>query len=243
VPSLRQLLDRHSTLLVIDACSPRVEASLWRDGTVNTAAVEDEASAALPVAVARVLAEAGEKAPGRPALRIRDLDAVALCDGPGSVLGIRLAAASLRVWGVVRPKLTAYSFHSLPLLAASHPGLTIIADARRDTWHAVRPDAPRDLLRLPSSELAAVAPGTLATPDNFRRWSALPAGVEPRALPYSAAALLAAAPDEPFFNDSPEPDAFMHEAPSYVSWTPRVHQAPGAGDATNKAAPAGSSAK
>ncbi|MBC8010095.1 MAG: peptidase M22, partial [Burkholderiales bacterium] len=124
MPSLRQLLARHATLLVIDASSPRVEASLWRDGTVNQAAVDGEASAALPVVVARVLAEAG----GAP-LRIQDLDAVAFCDGPGSVLGIRLAAASLRVWSVVRPGLAAYSFHSLPLLAASHPGLTIIADA------------------------------------------------------------------------------------------------------------------
>lgn len=233
VPSLRQLLARHPTLLVIDASSPRVETSLWRDGAVNTAAVEGEASAALPVVVARVLAEAGQVNCGAP-LRIQDLDAIAFCDGPGSVLGIRLAAASLRVWSVVRPGLAVYSFHSLPLLAASHRGLTIIADARRDTWHAVRPDAPHDLLRLPSAELAAIAPDTLATPENFRRWSALPVGVEPRALPYSAAALLATAPDEAFFHDAPEPDAFLHEAPSYVAWTPRVHQAPGSSGSTLK---------
>jgi tRNA threonylcarbamoyladenosine biosynthesis protein TsaB len=43
--------------------------------------------------------------------------------------------------------------------------------------------------------------------------------------------LLVTAPDEPFFRESPEPDAFMHEQPSYVAWTPQVHQAPSAAPA------------
>lgn len=227
VPSLRQLLARHPALLVIDACSPRVEAALWTTAGAATelpdrlpptsrAVREGEASAALPEVVAEVLAATGK--------RIQDLDAIAFCDGPGSVLGIRLSAAALRAWRVVHPGLAPYSFHSLPLLAAAHPGLTIIADARRDSWHAVRPDSPRELLRLPSAELAGTGP--LATPENFRRWSALPAGVEPRPLPYSAAALLAAAPDETFFADASEPEAFLHEQPAYAAWTPQVHQAP-----------------
>lgn len=220
MPSLRQLLARHPLLLVVDTCATRAEASLWLAGgaaPAAMAAVEGEASAALPVAVARTLAAAG----GR---RIQDLDAAAFCDGPGSVLGIRLAAAALRAWRVVRPGLATYSFHSLPLLAVSAPGETIVADARRDTWHAVRPGDPHTLLRVPTVELAACGP--LATPETFRRWSALPAGCEPRPLPWSAASLLAAAPDEPFFREAPEPEAFLHEQPGYAAWTPRVHQAP-----------------
>lgn len=222
MPSLRQLLVCHPTLLVIDTCSPRAEASLWCEGTTVPAAVaalEGEASAALPVVVARVLAAAGDR-------RIQDLEAIAFCDGPGSVLGIRLAAAALRVWRVARPGLAAYAFHSLPLLASAAPGETIIADARRDTWHAIRPGTPHTLLRLPTTELAACGP--LATPECFRRWSALPAGVEPRALPWSAAGLLAAAPDEPFFQEAPAPEAFLHEQPGYAAWTPQVHRAPAA---------------
>lgn len=220
VPSLRQLLSRHPTLLVIDACSPCVEASAWRAGPeprpVAVASAEGEASGALPSVVARALAEVG--------LRIGELDAVAFCDGPGSVLGIRLSAATLRAWRAVRPALSLYSFHSLPLLAVAEPGLTIIADARRDSWHAVRARSPHELLRLPSAELAAAGP--LGTPANFRRWSSLPVGVEPRALPYSAARLLAAVPEAAFFQEAPEPEAFMHELPSYVAWKPQVHQAP-----------------
>ena len=222
LPSLRQLLAHHATLLVIDASAPRVEASLWRGSPTapaGRATVEGEASAALPVAVARALAAAG-------GIAVPELTAAAFCDGPGSVLGIRLAAASLRAWRAVRPDLALYSFHSLPLLAVAHPGLTIVADARRDTWHAVRPDAPHALLRLPTVELASESAGPLGTPAGFRRWSALPAGAAPLELPWSAADLLAATPDEAFFRDAPEPEAFLHEAPDYVAWTPRIHQAP-----------------
>lgn len=207
---------------MVDTCAPRAEAALWLGGAhtpVARATVEGEASAALPQAVDRVLAAAGQ-------IRVADLEAAAFCDGPGSVLGIRLAAATLRAWRSVRPGLALYSYHSLPLLAAAHPGLAIIADARRDTWHAVLPGSPLELKRLPSAELPALAP--LGTPESFRRWSALPAGTEPRALPWSASALLCAATDAPFFAEAAEPEAYLHDQPSYAAWTPQVHQAPNA---------------
>lgn len=250
--SLHQLLARHPTLLLVDSCSPRVEAAIWRSGAASAdrclsgvgatnnasslpaaqvVTVDGEASAALPTAVARVFAASG--------LGLRDFDAIAFCVGPGSVLGIRLAAATLRTWRAVRPDLALYGFHSLPLLAAAHPGVTVIADARRDTWHAVGPlvgpadsdfaavsaDSPLQIRRLPTADLAACGP--LATPALFRRWSAPPRDVSIQELAWSAAALLAAAPDTPFFSAAPEPDAFQHENPSYAAWTPQVHRGPG----------------
>lgn len=223
--SLSQLLAVHPALLVVDTCAPRSEAALWlREAgptPVASASVEGEASAALPVAVARALAH-----PAAAGRRIQDLDAAAFCDGPGSVLGVRLAAATLRAWRAVSPGLALHAFHSLPLLALAHPGLSIIADARRDSWHAVRPAEPHELLRVPSAGLAELGP--LGTPDSFRRWSALPPGAEPRPLPWSAAALIAAAPAAALFHEAAEPEAFLHEAPAYAPWTPRVHQAPAA---------------
>ncbi len=221
MPSLRQLLVLHPVLLALDTCSTHVEAALWlglSPEPSHLATVEGEASAALPAAISRVLAAAGR--------RVRDLDAAVFCAGPGSVLGIRLAAASLRAWRAARPELALYSYLSLPPLAVAHPAFTIVADARRDTWHAVQPGDAHTVTRLATTELTRRPP--LATPAHFRRWSVLPAGQAVTELPWSAAALLAAAPDENFFAPAPEPEAFQHEAPSYAAWTPHIHRAPAA---------------
>lgn len=222
MPSLRQLLALHPALLLVDTCSTRIEVALWRGGEfapAGVATVDAEASSGLPEAVERVLTSAG--------ITVRDLDAVAFCSGPGSVLGIRLAAATLRTWRAIRPDLTLYAYASLPLLATAHPTLTIIADARRETWHTVRGCSPTTLERVPSAELAALATeAALATPASFRSWSKPPAGVAIRALDYAPATLFSAAPDAELFEAAPEPDAFMHETPAYATWTPRVHQAP-----------------
>jgi len=230
MPSLRQLLATHPILLVVDTCATRADAALWlrEDAAATTpprralppsfhAAVEGEAAHALPQAVAQVLAAAG--------LGIAQLHGVAFCAGPGSVLGIRLAAATVRVWRVVRPGLPLFSYLSLPLLA-THPdafNTTVVADARRDSWHAVKPGAST-IQRVPGIGLAAAGP--LVTPASFRRWSPLPAENLPRELPYHPAELIAAAPDADLFTAAPDPDAFVHEQPSYVTWTPQVHQAP-----------------
>jgi tRNA threonylcarbamoyladenosine biosynthesis protein TsaB len=222
VPSLRQLLARHPALLLADTCSTRVEVALWRGGElgpVAVAAIDAEATSGLPEAVERVLAAA--------AINVRSLDAVAFCSGPGSVLGIRLAAATLRTWRAIKPGLALYGYASLPLLATAHPGVTIIADARRETWHAVRARSAATLERVPSADLGALAAeAPLGTPATFRSWSKPPADVAIRPLDYSPAALFAAAPDAALFEPAPEPDAFMHETPAYATWTPRVHQAP-----------------
>lgn len=231
MPSLRHLIAAHPALLVVDTCSTRAEAALWLNqpaatGGVSTKVVlpparqafcDGEAAHALPEVVSSVLGAAG--------LKINQLDAVAFCTGPGSVLGIRIAAASIRVWRTVRPGLEVYGYLSLPLLA-THPdsrNSTVIADARRETWHAVRPDASGKVERIPSAALTAA--GALITPSSFRRWSALPSSNPPRESPYHPAELLAAAPDVELFTRETDPDAFMHEQPSYVAWTPRVHQA------------------
>ena len=58
----------------------------------------------------------------------------------------------------------------------------------------------------------------------FRNWSAIPAGVT--RVPYSLAELLPRVPDAELFTATEAPDAFLHEEPSYVTWTPQIHRAP-----------------
>jgi tRNA threonylcarbamoyladenosine biosynthesis protein TsaB len=215
MPSLRQLLAEHPTLLLIDTASTRVQVGLWTAGETEPPrwrVSDTEASTGLFECVDAVLREAG--------LRIADIGAFVFCEGPGSVLGIRTAAVALRSWRAVHSNATAYSYQSLDLVAraVNRPEVNIIADARRDTWHVMQPG--RSLRRVPAAELT----GELIMPEHFRHWTALPSAVTTTG--YDVATLLAALSDADLFRPSEQPDAFMHEDPSYVTWTPQVHQAP-----------------
>jgi tRNA threonylcarbamoyladenosine biosynthesis protein TsaB len=77
------------------------------------------------------------------------------------------------------------------------------------------------LRRLPTAELA----GRLVMPDGFRHWSALPASSVEH-VPYDVPGMLAATAGHDLFHPAPEPDAYLHEEPSYATWTPQAHQAP-----------------
>lgn len=213
--SLRQLLAAHPTLLLIDSASARVQVGLWTRGETEAPrwlASDGEASTMLFSCVETILRDAG--------LRIADVNAFVFCEGPGSVLGIRTAAVALRAWRVINPDASLYRYRSLELVANAfnRPEVSVIADARRDTWHVVRLGAP--LRRATPNELE----GELVMPEHFRHWTALPAGVATTS--YDLASLLKTTADADLFHATTEPDAFMHEDPSYVTWTPQIHQAP-----------------
>lgn len=207
--SLRHLLDRGS-LLLVDAASAQVQAGWFRPGHApRWVRREEEAGTGLFAAL--------EELGGAEAA---SADQFAFCEGPGSILGIRTTAMALRTWRVLRARPT-YAYRSLALLAhgLDLPG-TVIADARRETWHAY--DRKAGLRRVGAGDLAPLAP--LTHPGTFRHWSVLPAGTG--TVGYDAAALLAAAPDADLFQLTESPDAFLHEEPSYVTWTPHIHRAP-----------------
>lgn len=215
MPSLRHLLAEHPTLLLIDTASARVQVGLWTAGETQPPhwlVSDTEASTGLFECVETVLRNAG--------LRIADVGTFVFCEGPGSVLGIRTAAVALRAWQVIQPKAVTYSFQSLDVVARAlnRAEVSVIADARRDTWHVTQLGAP--LRRMTAAELS----GELVMPTHFRHWTALPAGLGTTG--YDISVLLAALPDADLFRVSTEPDAFMHEDPSYVTWTPQIHQAP-----------------
>ncbi len=143
------------------------------------------------------------------------------CDGPGSILGIRSTAMALRTWNVLKSR-PVYRYCSLELVAYAlgSPGPQVIADARRETWHRFTLGLGGRLERIATAELA----GPLVMPEGFRHWSALPPGVT--TTPYSLAQLLPAIAGADLFTASEAPDAFLHEEPSYKTWTPQIHRAP-----------------
>ena len=221
MPSLRQLLATHSTILLIDSASACVQVAILRRDTKPVWSVKPgEAGEQVFLGVNDVLALAG--------IDLDAVDAFIFCDGPGSVLGIRTTAVALRTWRVVRER-PSYAFCSLTVVAKKialsdgRRDCAVIADARRDTWHHVAIDAAgtiSNLHRLPTTALS----GALVMPEGFRQWTQLPAQVT--TVPYSLATLLPPLAETELFYSAPEPDAFLHEEPVYKTWTPQVHRAP-----------------
>jgi tRNA threonylcarbamoyladenosine biosynthesis protein TsaB len=206
MPSLHQLRDAHAPLLLIDAASSRVQIG-WLEQRDRWEASDDEAGVGIFQAIERLQVDIG-------AVR-----GFVFCDGPGSILGIRTAAMAIRMWNVLKPR-PAFAYSSLALVAHALADGTIgvIADARRESWHHYQ--IGRGLRRLPSTDLA----GNLVMPENFRHWSPLPADV--KRVPYSVAEILPRIAEQDLFLATDAPDAYLHEEPSYVTWTPKIHQAP-----------------
>jgi tRNA threonylcarbamoyladenosine biosynthesis protein TsaB len=210
MPSLRQLLAAHAPLVVLDAASTRVQVG-WL--AANAAPRWENSDEEAGIGVFRGIEKLGVDVSGAGAFLF--------CDGPGSVLGVRTTAMALRTWGVVAPR-PMFAYHSLAVVAhaLARTEVTVIADARRDSWHAFTLNPGGALRRVPTADLA----GELAMPEPFRHWSALPAGVT--RVPYSLAELLPRVADADLFRPTDAPDAFLHEEPSYVTWTPQIHRAP-----------------
>lgn len=219
--TLRQLLSEHPVLLVLDTASTRIQAGVLHPGQAPVRAESrEESGVGLFEAAERALAAAGET--------LDSVQAFVFCDGPGSVLGIRTAAVALRTWRVLRER-RCYAYGSLDLVAAAErsagrrEAFTVIADARRETWHrvAVAPEGGiGPLQRVRPEQLE----GPLLMPADFRFWSKAPPAFT--TVAYEPIDALARLEDLPLLREAAEPDAFLHEEPVYQTWTPQIHRAP-----------------
>lgn len=206
--SFRELLVAHAPLLLIDAASTRVQVGWFdRQQRGTWTCIETEAGTAIFGAISEIGAD------------LNAAGAFAYCEGPGSILGIRTSAMAIRMWCALADR-PVFAYSSLQLVAAAlaRADVTVIADARRDSWHALNVGSP--LRRVPAAELASPT----VMPEGFRHWTPLPTGTE--RVPYAVADMLSRASDADLFRRTDAPDAHLHEEPSYVSWTPQIHRAP-----------------
>ena len=233
--SLRQILAQHSPILLIDSSSAAIQVGLW------TAAREAGGAGAWETAHTEAgtgIFAATEKLLESAQFNMSAFEAFVFCAGPGSVLGIRTAAVAIRTWNAIRAR-PVFSFSSLELVAhfekqkRAGRAFSVIADARRDTWHEVRVDASGNvsaLQRVPASALAGAdaRASTIARvmPSTFRHWTPLPESTE--TVPYNLAEMLPMLAEMPLFSENSDPDAFLHETPAYLTWTPQIHRAPSA---------------
>lgn len=210
MPSLAQLLAAHAPILMLDAASTRVQVGWFPSGDVSAArwaTADEEAGVGVFRGIERLGIDVGTAA------------AFVFCDGPGSTLGVRTTAIALRTWHVLAPR-PIYAYHSLAVVAAAvgQTDVTIIADARRDSWHTLKLGG--SLRRASATELI----GHLVTPENFRHWSPLPATTTQ--VSYSLEELLPRIATTDLFRAVESPDAYLHEEPAYATWAPQIHRAP-----------------
>lgn len=209
MPSLRELRPLFPAV-VIDAASAVVQVGVLNPGGADVWQTSDEESG---IAIFRSLERLPGNAAGCPTL--------IYCQGPGSILGVRTAAMALRTLEVLSPRrFFAYSSLALVAHALGRADVSVIADARRESWHCFQ--LGHGLRRLGTAELK----GELVTPEGFRNWTPLPENTQ--RVPYVLAALFGQAAGADLFHAVESPDAFLHEEPSYVTWTPQIHRAPDA---------------
>ena len=122
-------------------------------------------------------------------------------------------------WHALSPR-PFFGYSSLALVAEAlgRPNVSVVADARRELWH--RYQLGGELSRVPGTDLS----GELVMPEGFRHWSVPPAGLV--STPYLLEDLFPRAMHAPLFTETQAPDAFLHEEPSYVTWSPKIHRAP-----------------
>ena len=211
MPSFRHVSTQFPAL-VIDAASSVIQVGLLPGGSPAAAQWQTSGEEA-GVAIFKAVRALG--------VALADIRTFIFCDGPGSVLGIRTAAMALRTWQVLDERRPLYAYCSLALVAHAlgREDVAVIADARRESWHCYRIGA--GLTRVPAAALC----GELVMPEFFRHWSALPPQV--RTVPYRVGELVAKVWDDDLLMKTDAPDAFLHEEPSYVTWTPQIHRAPG----------------
>jgi tRNA threonylcarbamoyladenosine biosynthesis protein TsaB len=144
------------------------------------------------------------------------------------MLGTRTVAMALRTWQLLTPR-AAYAYQSLAVAARfewarkEKRSFSVIADARRETWHCQPIDALGRMTPLQRLPAAGLPEGELVSPANFRAWARPP---RPAATcSYDLAEIFPALADGDYFRPVTAPDAFQHEAPDYKKWSAQVHSA------------------
>lgn len=222
--SLASVVAAYGSVLVLDPCTIHVQAGVLQVGrAAHWHSGGDDSSVHLFSAAESCLAKAG--------LKPSQIGAYVFCDGPGSQLGIRTAAMALRTWQTLRATAApVFAYRSLRVAALAHaqtaPGpFAVVADARRESWHAVRvatDGTATDVLRVAREELAGWSE-PLLTPAGFRAWAQPPRPAS--TCGYDCATMFAALADEPLLFPVGEPEPWLSAPITYKTWAGERHRA------------------
>lgn len=138
-----QLNSEVKRTLVLDASNPDLFVGILTEGSTWLAT---HAESGMPL---ETLFPAVEHLLNTQNCELETIDSLIYCEGPGSTLGLRLAAMAFETWRRVLPTPPqCFAYNSLQLLAAclkqDQPHLEnalIVADWKKDAWNAVKIEA------------------------------------------------------------------------------------------------------
>ncbi len=162
-------------------------------------------------------------------LRIADLKSFVLCDGPGSVLGLRLCAMAILTWQQLQPApAPVFQFHSLSLAARSISSqqespsdFWVITDWKKTAWKGVRSHDSNRIHNLPTKNIE-----TITTPVHYfpqrKQWVPLP--IDHKTIPYPFESLPNVWSFPGFLTQNPTPLLPDEGKKEYVKWSGQPHR-------------------
>ena len=214
-------------LLVIDTASRRVCVGLFDEmGSLTTRNSDEEASLSLFPLVKNLLEPIDWS--------LADLDSIAFCSGPGSVLGIRTAAMGIRTWqgAGLLPETRIYSYSSLHLGATlvrlsqseyNEPFITL-TDARRQSWNALKSDRGRNNpIAILENEALEAATAPLFSFNEFPVWTQTSADIA--FLPYRPECVMESPEFAPLLEENATADPMKIRPMEFAKWTAKPRTA------------------
>jgi tRNA threonylcarbamoyladenosine biosynthesis protein TsaB len=210
--------------LVLDAASSEPYVGLWLDAGDDAYGIRtsEEAGVGLFRSIRCLLAQHQTS--------IAALRSVVFCEGPGSLLGIRLASIAIRTWSALRPArpFEIYAYRSLELAAAGAVAdgqavpFAVLTDARRGAWNVL--EVTEGNMFHPIRRVITGLTGPDGPPlfhlRGFPCWQALPASAQP--LDYRPERLRHLALRYPLLRRTESPDAFVTQQAEYARWSPAI---------------------
>lgn len=216
--------DPQKQYLCIDACSPTLFVGLWQNGAWLAHASSDEQALE---GIFSLCTHVLEKA-GCPLSRI---EGFFHAEGPGSILGIRLAAMAIQTWKALPEWRDAhiYGYRSLPVagacLAAASAGIEtpfhVISEGRQKAWNCWSSNHPERIEILETNAIPA-PPQAVYYLTQRKGWNKAPEHAIPfKPDPGKHPGVLAM---PGILTLRQEPEIFNAAANAYQKWTPERHR-------------------
>ena len=209
-----------SPALLLDASARNVLVGIWNDGQwLSFQESKAEALESIFTGTESVLKQAGVK--------IKDISSFLYCEGPGSVLGIRISAMALRTWqsslaGGARP---VYAYQSLrvsaSLLKSKDSDLSglVLAPSRMGRWNVLELSGNAEIREIDDAALLKLT-GDLYFLDQ-RGTTEVPVKTLPAPYDLENVPELFTQHNSICLKD--QPDAWLPETPEYKKWEPARH--------------------